>query len=310
VSKIFILGKHEVKSTLSTYINPDDFPKRYGGNLDWDFGMVPHMDNESLKAVERDGRKGWVDGPCLWLDHKRFAVGSVNGKLRRPDSEIAALKPVVYAADKTNEPVHPNAAAEHRAEKPVATAEKNDENSREVEKLSAPANGAVPPPSYTVGSVHPSDPTVSYQNVQNGVEMDTQANKPEPDLTHAQSAQTAKNAETPLPVDDAASSEAEQTTPAGAGAGHATKASAEMNVHESLIHDVTTKKMQDEESVSVMPSNVNGSAHHDEELLVASDPTKGLVLDTDKMEINSQVKPPMDRFVTAVEEITTVNGRA
>jgi hypothetical protein len=81
-----------------------------------------------------------------------------------------------------------------------------------------------------------------------------------------------------------------------------------MNMHEFLIHDVTIKKMQDE-SISIMPSNANGSAHRDE-LLVASDPTKGLVLETEKLNINGDMKPPMERFVTAVDEITPISGQA
>jgi hypothetical protein len=258
------------------------------------------MDEESLRAVERDGRKGWVDGPCLWLDHKRFAVGSANGNLRRPDSEIAALKPVVYAADKTEEPVHPEAAAKPKAEKPVMAPEKY---TVAIGEADTPLKTA----SHTAASVDPSYPTVSYQNVQDGAEMDTQANKPDPELTHAKSAEQAKNAETRLPVDNAAPLEA-GGAPAAAGPGHAMKVSDQMNMNETLIHDVTTTKMQDE-SISLIPSNANGSAHHDD-FLVASDPTKGLVLETEKLNMNGDVKPPMERFVTAVDEITTLSGQA
>lgn len=257
--------------------------------------MVPHMDDESLRAVERDGRKGWVDGPCLWLDHKRFVVGSVSGKLRRQDSEIAALKPVVYAADKTEEPVHPKAATEPKSEKPVMAPEKYT------------VATDLKTTSHIAGSVDPSHPSVSYQNIQNGAEMDTQANKPQPELTHAESAEQAKNVETPLPVDNAAAPEAREAL-ATSGPGHATKTSEQMNMHEFLIHDVTIKTIQDE-SISIIPSNANGSAHHDE-LLVASDPTKGLVLETEKLNINGDMKPPMERFVTAVDEITTISGQA
>ena len=74
-----------------------------------------------------------------------------------------------------------------------------------------------------------------------------------------------------------------------------------MNMHESLIHDMTIKMMQ-EESISIVPSYANGSAHHDE-LLVASDPAKGLALETEKLKLNGQMKPPMERFVTAVEGV-------
>jgi hypothetical protein len=304
VSKIFILGKQEVKSTLSSFIHPDDFPKRYGGNLDWDFGTPPHMDEESLRAVQKDGRSGWVDGPCLWLDHKRFAVGSVDGKTRRPDSEIAALKPVVYAADKTDEPVHPNAAASPTPGKPVVAGEKHAIDSTEPEKPSALANGAIPTPSHTSGPVHPAHPPVPYQDTQAAAETDTGTNEADPQLTHAESAEQANHTDAVALIDPPHEEEAQQIIPI-TDSGYTT--GAQMNMHESFIHDMTIEMMQ-EESISIIPSRVNGSAHHDE-LLVASDQAKGLTLETEKLKINGQVKRPMERFVTAVEEVA-VNSPA
>jgi hypothetical protein len=154
-----------------------------------------------------------------------------------------------------------------------------------------------------VGLTHP---TVSYQNVQDGAQMDTQANKPDPELTHAQSAEEANNVESAA-MDESPHQEEGQQAPPPVDHAHASGAPKEMNMHESLIHDVATKKMQ-EESVSVIPSNANGSVHHDEPL-VASDPVKELVLEMEKMNINGQLKPPMQSFVTAVGEFTAVNGR-
>jgi len=265
--------------------------------------MVPHMDEESLRAVERDGMSGWVDGPCLWLDHKRIAVGSVDGKLRRLDSEIAALKPVVHAADKTEEPVHPDAAAKPKSEKPVVASEKYIVTTEQAYTLSTPANSELKTTSQAAGSVDPSHPTVPYQNIQDGADMDTQANKLDPHHTHAESAEQAKHDETPPPLYDAAPLEANGARD-GADPGHTTEASDQMNMHESLIHDVMTEKMQNE-SVSLIPISVNGSAHHGE-LLVASDLTKELVLETEKLNINSDVRPSMDRFVTVMDEIAAI----
>jgi hypothetical protein len=239
-----------------------------------------------------------VDGPCLWLDHKRFAVGSVNGKLRRPDSEIAALKPVVYAADKTDEPVHPNAAASPKPGKPVVASEEHSIGSTESGKLSAPANSAIPTPSDTSGSVHPEPPPVRHQNTQAAAEMDTQANEADPEPIHAESAEQANETDAVALIDPPHEEESQQTMPI-TGSGYTT--GAQMSMHESAIHDMTTKMMQ-EESISIIPSHANGSARHDE-LLVASDPAKGLALGTEKLEINGQVKQPMERFVTAVEEV-------
>lgn len=111
VSKIFILGKNEVLPTLMNFMESSSIPKKYGGKLDWAWGDMPDLDDEIREALERDGNKGWVKGPALWLNNERVVVGSENGKARRSDKEIAEKKPIVYAADYTEEPVHPNKRA-------------------------------------------------------------------------------------------------------------------------------------------------------------------------------------------------------
>lgn len=88
-------------------MEPESIPKKYGGKLDWAWGDMPSLDQETRTALERDGNKGWVKGPALWLNGERIVVGSENGKLRRSPKEIAEKKPIIYAADYTEEPVHP-----------------------------------------------------------------------------------------------------------------------------------------------------------------------------------------------------------
>jgi len=88
-------------------MDQDAIPIKYGGKLDWNWGDVPHLDAETREALERDGNKGWVRGPALWLNNERVVVGSLNGQLRRSDQEIAEKKPIVLAADYTEDPVHP-----------------------------------------------------------------------------------------------------------------------------------------------------------------------------------------------------------
>jgi len=141
VSKIFILPKHEVKSTLSKFIDPKDFPKKYGGELEWDWGDLPDLDDETRTALERDGNKGWVKGPNLWLENQRLVVGSEKGKLRRPDSEIETKLPVVYAADYTEVPVHADrklSKGSPKHGKTNGTAEPHHQAEAEAEKA-APA---------------------------------------------------------------------------------------------------------------------------------------------------------------------------
>lgn len=343
--------------------------------------MLPHMDDDSMQAVEKDGRSGWVDGPCLWLNHQRFAVGTVNGKPRRPDSEIAGMKPVVYAADRTDEPVHAGKGATHQRmesaadhEKPAPPVYKEEATPTDAEKKTSPP--LVPVTSSVVNSINPSHPTVSYQN-QNPNEMPTQA--AEVDALAAQSEKVkaeepvkaqevskleepvrahettkaggpATAAAVPVPHVPRPASEVESTNTATSGEekkkklrlshlfhhknksvdkhidnttpikhpnsqnanqtaipGRTTGTAGQVNMHESLINDVTTKKMEGE-SVSVIASPITGSKSS--ELLVASDPAKGLAVDLEKLNNgNGQVKPPMERFVTAAEGLTTVNGQ-
>jgi CRAL/TRIO domain len=95
VNKIFILSHHEVKARLSEFIDPDDFPKKYGGNLDWEFGMTPHLDQAAREAVEKNGSQDWIEGPCLWEQNQRVPVGTVGGKPRRPANLVPVPAPAV-----------------------------------------------------------------------------------------------------------------------------------------------------------------------------------------------------------------------
>src|ERR1700722_15413767 len=44
VSKIFILSQQDMKKTLETYIAPENIPRKYGGTLDYEFGMLPVLE--------------------------------------------------------------------------------------------------------------------------------------------------------------------------------------------------------------------------------------------------------------------------
>ena len=89
-------------------MDPESIPKRYGGKLDFEWGQIPNLDDEAKKVLSSDGNDGWLRGPCLYLDHTRVVVGAENGKLRRSVPDVEKMKPIVYAADDTPEPVHRN----------------------------------------------------------------------------------------------------------------------------------------------------------------------------------------------------------
>ena len=68
---------------LSEHIDPDNIPKAYGGNLAWDYGEVPALD-EAIKQCLGDGFEGWPEGPARLEGDDIVAVGkSKDGGRRR-----------------------------------------------------------------------------------------------------------------------------------------------------------------------------------------------------------------------------------
>ncbi|KAI6985225.1 CRAL/TRIO domain-containing protein [Hortaea werneckii] len=106
VSKIFILSEKNMRSTLEQYVDLDNLPKKYGGNLDWEFGDMPALDPGIVKAldwketIEQKGHKTLPIGPIRWEyedengkkgDLVAKAIGTEKGKPRR--DVIAGLHP-------------------------------------------------------------------------------------------------------------------------------------------------------------------------------------------------------------------------
>ncbi|EEH05507.1 conserved hypothetical protein [Histoplasma capsulatum G186AR] len=105
-SKIFILSASEVKSTLSTFMEPCNIPKQFGGELDWNWGDMPSLDEPAKELAgiltrvgERgvndvsatdlttpaigDTRRDFVKGPVVWNNETAEIMGSVDGADRR-----------------------------------------------------------------------------------------------------------------------------------------------------------------------------------------------------------------------------------
>ena len=65
ISKVSVLPTCKSLDVLTTHIHPDDLPKAFGGNLDWEYGMQPNFDDETrvlLGALAED----WVEGPLIY----------------------------------------------------------------------------------------------------------------------------------------------------------------------------------------------------------------------------------------------------
>ncbi|KAL1998582.1 hypothetical protein VTN02DRAFT_5934 [Thermoascus thermophilus] len=90
-SKIFILSASEVKPTLTAFMDPSSIPKQYGGDLDWEWGDMPNLDEPARELIggletppEGDSKKpGFMKGPVLFKGDHVEVLGSVDGKPRR-----------------------------------------------------------------------------------------------------------------------------------------------------------------------------------------------------------------------------------
>ena len=85
-----MLSTHNVKPILEKFIDPANIPKKYGGELPYEFGMMPIFDDTLKQQMEWTvpGQGTWPQGPMMWMngegqDQVAVAVGSVNGKQRR-----------------------------------------------------------------------------------------------------------------------------------------------------------------------------------------------------------------------------------
>jgi hypothetical protein len=90
VSKIFIVGHHEVKSTLEEFIEVRNIPRQYGGELEFNWGEMPNLDPLIMQTASWEkGFTAFPKGPVYWRplaeDEGRLecvAVGSEGGKER------------------------------------------------------------------------------------------------------------------------------------------------------------------------------------------------------------------------------------
>lgn len=88
VSKILILSPSDTEMTLSTYIDPQNLPKQYGGILSWEWGDPPNLKKPTRNIAsgiyrDHDGVQQFVKGPVTFSGGSVHTWGTVNGKPRR-----------------------------------------------------------------------------------------------------------------------------------------------------------------------------------------------------------------------------------
>ncbi|KAL8403589.1 hypothetical protein RB594_008737 [Gaeumannomyces avenae] len=108
VSKIFILTPAEVLPVLSSFIDPKDIPKQYGGELEFGWCDAPNLDPAIRAAASWEpGYDNFPKGPVYWkaLDEDRLecvAVGSVKQQQRR--ARVCTFPRSFRGANSTNAP--------------------------------------------------------------------------------------------------------------------------------------------------------------------------------------------------------------
>lgn len=127
-SKIFILSGADTKKTLLQYIDEENIPKKYGGQLDFKFGDLPKLEPAIADAFEwkEDVRSGgfrtFPTGPIKWQSDasgnlSAVAVGSENGKQR---NRVIAVLPSRKNAQ-VNSGLRPGLGANGTLERTVTT---------------------------------------------------------------------------------------------------------------------------------------------------------------------------------------------
>ncbi|KAI4244552.1 MAG: hypothetical protein L6R42_010438 [Xanthoria sp. 1 TBL-2021] len=130
-SKIFILSQEQVKPTLSAFMDVSSIPKKYGGDLDFECGMMPSIDPDLRRCLEiKDAKleELFLTGPTRWVDGEEgemiaLSVGSIDGK---PHKEAVATLSSLAVRTATNSSMfqsqrsHPNFSATQLISQPAS----------------------------------------------------------------------------------------------------------------------------------------------------------------------------------------------
>lgn len=158
VSKIFILSHSEVLPVLSSFIDPANIPKQYGGTLDFTWGQAPNLDPVIRDAADWEGEAkenpAFPKGPAYWrpIDGGKrvecVAVGSVD-KVERC-VRVCTL-PVAFPEGEGGAA----AAANGAAVPAVTTTDAKDAPAAATEPAAAPEPAALDP---AAAATAPEDP--------------------------------------------------------------------------------------------------------------------------------------------------------
>ena len=123
-SKIFILSDKEVLPTLSSFIDIESIPKKYGGQLDFECGKLPLLDPQVKAALDLHGSEEmFLSAPVRWMDDENgemmaLGVGSVDGHERK--ERMATLHSLALQT-LTRSSTHQGAIPQYKVQNTTAT---------------------------------------------------------------------------------------------------------------------------------------------------------------------------------------------
>lgn len=100
-------------------MEPSSIPKQYGGDLEWQWGDMPNLDEpakEKLQGIEQtvEGKKELMKGPMLFKGENIEVLGSQNGKDRRETIPVPKTEVTIESSEKpTGDVAAPPASTEN-----------------------------------------------------------------------------------------------------------------------------------------------------------------------------------------------------
>ncbi|KAI4218527.1 MAG: hypothetical protein L6R36_008906 [Xanthoria steineri] len=168
-SKIFILSQEQVKPTLSAFMDVSSIPKKYGGDLDFECGMMPSIDPDIRKCLEiKDAKleELFLTGPTRWVDSEEgemvaLSVGSIDGK---PHKEAVATMSSLAVRTATGSSMfqsqrsHPNFSATQLVSQPASQPTSAPQSRPQSKGMAMPQTQMQAPPPNAVqqGAQQPS----------------------------------------------------------------------------------------------------------------------------------------------------------
>lgn len=115
VSKIFILSQSEVLPTLKSFIDTQNIPKQYGGELDFQWCQMPNLDPKIKElATWENGHTDFPKGPLYWvpIEGGKKLEALARGSVDKKDRNVRVCTiPVAFAEEEKKAPVLENGEA-------------------------------------------------------------------------------------------------------------------------------------------------------------------------------------------------------